>query len=49
MQPEQQELDPDEFVEIIKVPLDQLEEKLKDNYFKDAKTIAAVQYVISHY
>ncbi len=47
--PEQQELDPDEFVEIIKVPLDQLEEKLKENYFKDAKTIAAVQYVISHY
>lgn len=44
-----QKLDEDEFVEIIKIPVTELKSKLKENYFRDAKTIAAVQYVISYY
>lgn len=46
---DEQDLDLDEFVDIIKVPVNELQQKLRENYFKDAKTIAAVQYVISHY
>lgn len=42
-----QELDDDEFLDIVKIDLDQLRVELESGAFKDAKTIVAVQHVLA--
>ncbi|HJB78121.1 MAG TPA: NUDIX hydrolase [Candidatus Nosocomiicoccus stercorigallinarum] len=42
----QQQLDDDEFLELEKIELSQLEEKLRNGTFKDAKTVVGVQHVL---
>lgn len=44
-----QNLDDDEFLDIEKVPLNHLGKLLTDGSIRDAKTIVAVQYVLSKY
>ncbi|WP_020008370.1 NUDIX hydrolase [Salinicoccus albus] len=44
-----QKLDEDEFLDIEKVPLDRLHSLLMNGTIRDAKTIIAVQYVLSKY
>ena len=44
-----QKLDADEYLDIEKVPLDRLHSLLMDGSIRDAKTIIAVQYVLSTY
>ncbi len=41
-----QKLDDDEFLDIVKIPLQNLRQKLSDGSIRDAKTIIAVQYVL---
>ncbi|WP_462420773.1 NUDIX domain-containing protein [Salinicoccus sp. Marseille-QA3877] len=43
---EEQALENDEFLDVVKVPIDLLEEHLKKGHFRDAKTIIAVQYIL---
>ena len=43
---DQQQLDDDEFLELEKIELSQLEEKLRNGTFKDAKTVVGVQHVL---
>lgn len=45
---EDQALENDEFLDIVKLPLDSLEEHLKNGHFRDAKTIIAVQYILAN-
>lgn len=42
----EQDLEDDEFLEIVKYPLSSLQQLLNNHTFKDAKTIMAVQYVL---
>ncbi|MDU1460987.1 MAG: NUDIX hydrolase [Staphylococcus epidermidis] len=42
-------LDDDEFVELHKVPLSQIDSLLKDNKIEDAKTIIALQHLLLNY
>ena len=42
-------LDDDEFVELHKVPLSQIDLLLKDNKIEDAKTIIALQHLLLNY
>ncbi|WP_052256351.1 NUDIX domain-containing protein [Salinicoccus sp. YB14-2] len=43
---EDQALENDEFLDIVKIPVNSLKEKLESGYFRDAKTIIAVQYIL---
>lgn len=43
---EEQALENDEFLDVVKVPINLLEEHLEKGYFRDAKTIIAVQYIL---
>lgn len=42
-------LDDDEFVELIKVPIHEIPELLNSKQIEDAKTIIALQYLLLHY
>ena len=43
-----QALENDEFLDIVKLPLNSLKENLERGHFRDAKTIIAVQYILSN-
>lgn len=43
---EEQALESDEFLDIVKIPLNSLKEHLEKGHFRDAKTIIAVQYIL---
>lgn len=43
---EEQALENDEFLDVVKVPINLLKEHLEKGYFRDAKTIIAVQYIL---
>ncbi|CAM4146014.1 NUDIX domain-containing protein [Lacicoccus alkaliphilus] len=45
---EEQALEKDEFLDIEKIPTDSLQDALDTGKFRDAKTIIAVQYVLSY-
>src|SRR5690625_2169786 len=45
---EAQALEEDEFIDIEKIHIDSLQAALDEGRFRDAKTIIAVQYVLSH-
>lgn len=44
---EEQALEADEFLDIVKIPLNELPDYIKNNKIKDAKTLIAVQFVMS--
>lgn len=43
---QKQKLDDDEFLDVSKIPLQNLRQTLSDGFIRDSKTIIAVQYVI---
>lgn len=43
---EDQALENDEFLDIVKIPVSSLKENLEKGHFRDAKTIIAVQYIL---
>ncbi|GAB3071983.1 NUDIX hydrolase [Salinicoccus sesuvii] len=46
---DEQSLDEDEFLDIVKIKLSDLTTRLEDGAFQDAKTVIAVQYVIAKF
>lgn len=46
---ETQALDDDEFLDIVKVRLEDLKKLLQEGAFRDSKTLIAVQHVIASY
>lgn len=49
MEMKKQMLDPDEFLDIVEIPLQNLREILADGSVRDSKTIIAIQHVIEKY
>lgn len=42
-------MDDDEFIELVKIPLADIPQMLKEQKFKDLKTITALQFLIANY
>ncbi|OHP75875.1 NUDIX hydrolase [Staphylococcus sp. HMSC062D12] len=49
LSPGKMHLDDDEFVELHKIPLTEISQRLATNEITDAKTIIALQYLLLHY